>query len=169
MNKTSLTIGLIAIVVLVGAAYYAMTTKSAMTAADTNKGINTMISTEATGAPSSVVESGSSPTGAMGAETAKGDTMKPQIKEFTISGSNFSFSQTSLSVQKGDTVKITFKNEEGTHDWVVDEFKTRTKILKAGEEETIQFTADTVGTFEYYCSVGQHRQMGMKGTLTVTQ
>jgi plastocyanin len=27
--------------------------------------------------------------------------------------------------------------------------------------------ADKKGTFEYYCSVGQHRALGMKGKLVV--
>ena len=32
---------------------------------------------------------------------------------------------------------------------------------------TAEFTADKVGSFEYYCSVGSHRSMGMKGVLKV--
>src|SRR5882672_6015209 len=31
-------------------------------------------------------------------------------KEFTVTGQNFSFSPSTLTVNKGDTVKITFKN-----------------------------------------------------------
>jgi uncharacterized cupredoxin-like copper-binding protein len=31
----------------------------------------------------------------------------------------------------------------------------------------VQFVADKTGTFEFYCSVGNHRQMGMVGTLVV--
>ena len=89
------------------------------------------------------------------------------IKEFTVTGQNFSFSPTTINVNKGDKVKITFKNAEGTHDFVIDEFNTATKRLKVGEEETIEFTADKSGTFEYYCSVGTHRAMGMVGSLTV--
>jgi hypothetical protein len=37
----------------------------------------------------------------------------------------------------------------------------------AGASDVVEFTADKAGTFEYYCSVGNHRAMGMKGTLTV--
>ena len=95
------------------------------------------------------------------------NTQTPQVKEFNITGSNFKFSVTNISVKKGDVVKINFVNEEGTHDWVIDEFSTRTNILKVGESQTIQFTADKIGQFEYYCSVGTHRAMGMKGTLIV--
>lgn len=90
-----------------------------------------------------------------------------QIKEFTVVGSNFKFSVGEIRVKKGDTVKIVFKNEQGHHDWQVDEFNAATKAIEAGEQDTVQFVADKVGQFEYYCSVMQHRKMGMKGTLMV--
>jgi VCBS repeat-containing protein len=89
------------------------------------------------------------------------------VKEFTLTASNFKFSATELRVQRGNTVKLTLKNAEGRHDWNVDEFNAATQVLQAGQEETISFTADKTGSFEYYCSVGTHRQMGMKGTLVV--
>jgi len=90
-----------------------------------------------------------------------------QTREFAISASPYKFSVTEIRVKKGDTVKIVFKNEQGAHDWVVDEFNARTKVLQAGQTETIEFTADKTGTFEYYCSVMNHRQMGMVGKLIV--
>src|SRR3989344_2957339 len=37
------------------------------------------------------------------------------------------------------------------------EFTAKTK--------TVEFTVDALGEFEYYCSVGQHRQNGQVGTL----
>ena len=89
------------------------------------------------------------------------------IKTFTVEGKPYSFSLLAITVNKGDTVKITFKNMEGFHDFVIDEFNVRTKQIKAGESEEISFVADKTGAFEFYCSVGTHRQMGMKGTLTV--
>ncbi len=89
------------------------------------------------------------------------------VKSFTVNGKPFSFTPSTMTVNKGDTVKITFVNEAGTHDWVIDEFNARTKVLQGGQTETIEFVADKVGSFEYYCSVGTHRQMGMKGTLIV--
>lgn len=41
------------------------------------------------------------------------------------------------------------------------------KIIEGGQEDVIEFTPDKAGSFEYYCSVGKHREMGMKGMLTV--
>jgi plastocyanin len=97
------------------------------------------------------------------------DTMTGAVKEFTVTGSNFKFSPATMSVKKGDTVKITFINSGGMHDWVIDEFDARTSVIQDGAQETITFVADKTGSFEYYCSVGQHRANGMKGTLTVTE
>ncbi|OGK20237.1 hypothetical protein A3C23_03330 [Candidatus Roizmanbacteria bacterium RIFCSPHIGHO2_02_FULL_37_13b] len=89
------------------------------------------------------------------------------VKEFTVDGSNFKFSVTEMNVKKGDTVKVIFNNTEGMHDFVIDEFNAKTKQLKTGESEAITFVVNQTGTFEYYCSVGKHRQMGMVGKLIV--
>ena len=89
------------------------------------------------------------------------------VKSFTIVGTNFKFSTAEIRAKRGDTVRIIFQNGGGQHNWVLDEFNAQTNILQAGEEQTIQFVADKAGQFEYYCSVGQHRQMGMRGLLIV--
>lgn len=89
------------------------------------------------------------------------------VKEFAVNGKNFSFSPSTLMVKKGDIVKITFKNTGGMHDFRIDEFNAETQKLNDGAQETIQFTASKTGSFEYYCSVGTHRAMGMKGVLIV--
>lgn len=89
------------------------------------------------------------------------------VKEFTISGKNFSFTPSAIKVKKGDKVKITFQNTAGFHDFVIDEYGVATKQAQSPATEVLEFTADKIGSFEYYCSVGTHRQMGMKGTLVV--
>lgn len=89
------------------------------------------------------------------------------VKEFTVISKPFLFNQKELRVKKGDTVKITLDNQEGTHDFTLDEFNVKTKTLNAGQEETVEFVADKAGTFEFYCSIGNHRAMGMVGNLIV--
>ena len=96
-----------------------------------------------------------------------GSDTDPNIKEFTVDGSPFVFVPNSMTVNLGDTVKITFVNKMGLHDLVIDQFNVRTAQIPAGQSETVTFVADKAGTFEYYCSVGTHRQQGMVGTLTV--
>ncbi|MEK7507779.1 MAG: plastocyanin/azurin family copper-binding protein [Patescibacteria group bacterium] len=90
-------------------------------------------------------------------------------KEFTVNGQNFSFEPSTITVKKGDEVKITLTSGDMMHDLKIDELGVATKILRAGEEDSVEFIADKIGTFEYYCSVGNHRAMGMKGILTVTE
>jgi len=90
------------------------------------------------------------------------------VKEFTVTSQGMSFTPKTLSVKKGDTVKITYKNGGGTHNLTIDEFGVGTKTISGGASETIEFVADKTGDFQYYCSVGNHRAMGMWGTLTVT-
>lgn len=89
------------------------------------------------------------------------------VKEFTISGGNYYFSPNAISVNKGDTVKINFVNSGGVHNLIVDGYNVGTPTISSGQDAAFTFVADKSGSFEYYCSVGSHRQMGMKGTLTV--
>ena len=89
------------------------------------------------------------------------------VKEFTIDGSSFKFSPNILTVNKGDIVRINFVNTGGKHDLRVDGYNVGTKIIDEGQSDTLEFTADRSGEFEYYCSVGEHRQIGMVGKLVV--
>ena len=50
---------------------------------------------------------------------------------------------------------------------VVDGYNVSTKTLSEGGSDTIQFVSDKTGSFEYYCSVANHRDLGMKGVLVV--
>ncbi len=90
-----------------------------------------------------------------------------ELKEFVVEGGMFYFAPSQMQVNVGDTVRIVFKNKEGKHDFVIDEFNARTAVIDGGQEETIEFVATKAGSFEYYCSVGSHRANGMVGTLTV--
>ncbi len=51
--------------------------------------------------------------------------------------------------------------------WVVDEFDAATGKVRPGTPTSITFVADKAGTYEYYCSVGNHRAQGMAGKLIV--
>lgn len=86
---------------------------------------------------------------------------------FTLDSFNYGYSETELRVNEGDTVTINLTNSGGFHDWVVDEFGAATEKISAGDTTSVTFVADQAGTFEYYCSVGNHRAQGMVGTLIV--
>lgn len=89
------------------------------------------------------------------------------VREFVVVGSSFKLSPSTITVKKGDTVRITFKSQGPLHNFVIDEFGVATGELGEEEEEEVEFVADKAGTFEYYCSIGNHRAQGMKGKLVV--
>ena len=111
-------------------------------------------------------------TGNIVAGNAAVDSTEPDVT-FVVSASHLRFfldgvETPDLKVKQGDRVRVVFNNEEGFHDFVIDEFSgARTKQMAAGNTETIEFVADKKGTFEYYCSVGQHRDNGMYGKFIV--
>lgn len=104
-------------------------------------------------------------------ETDMNDTLVPTVT-FNLTGENYAFfldgeEAPTLEVTEGDVVEIEFMSAGGYHDWVVDEFDAATDQVSENETTSVIFTADQVGTFEYYCSVGSHRENGMVGNLTV--
>lgn len=100
------------------------------------------------------------------------EAKQDSTKTFVFTGSNFKFmmdakENPTIEVNEGDKVKIEFTSTEGFHDWVVDEFGATSKVRAGDPSTSVEFIADKKGTFEYYCSVGSHREMGMKGKLIV--
>ena len=104
-----------------------------------------------------------------GEPTVASPVSSGEVKSFEVEGKPFEFSVKEIRVKEGDRVRVTFKNTEGMHDFVVEGLDVRTKQIQAGESDTVEFVANKKGTFEYYCSVGNgyHRQQGMKGNLIV--
>ncbi|MCC2630639.1 MAG: Blue (Type 1) copper protein [Candidatus Paceibacter sp.] len=168
MNTKVLWTGIIIILVLIGVVAFASMNKSATT--DTTGG-----STLTTNASDPDGDGDIHDTTATTSETASVDlganvgVSTGTEKVFTVEGSNFKFSPTTINVKKGDVVKIVFKNTGGFHDFVLPEFNVKTKQGNGPFTEEVTFTASKTGSFEYYCSVGNHRGMGMKGTLTVSE
>ncbi len=118
------------------------------------------------------------PQNEVGQEAATSETVDTTVEEtganeatdvqtFTLDGANFKFSETEIRVKKGTKVKIVLNVKDMMHDWVVDEFNARTEQVAVGKTTSVEFVADKAGTFEYYCSVGNHRAKGMVGKLIV--
>ncbi len=97
-------------------------------------------------------------------------TSNSNVKEIVITETEYSFGPSVIQLKKGDKVRLTFKNEGGLpHNFIVDDLNLKTGMTKSGSSETLEFTADTVGEFSYYCGIGNHRDEGMEGKLIVTQ
>lgn len=89
------------------------------------------------------------------------------VKVFNVEAGFPYFKPNLITVKKGDTVRIVMNSVDMQHDFVIDELNVRMPITKSGETNTVEFVADQTGSFEFYCSVGQHRQNGQYGTLVV--
>lgn len=100
-------------------------------------------------------------------EQEKDSMMKSETKTFNITGHNFAFSSSEIRVKKGDTAKINFESTGGFHDFSVDGYNVKTQQVNPGTPTSVEFVADKAGTFEFFCSVGSHRAMGMSGKLIV--
>lgn len=72
-----------------------------------------------------------------------------------------------LTMNKGRTLAIHLINEDtkkhSNHNLNIDEFNVHTKDLGYFQSQTVTFTANKTGTFDYYCSI--HPEM--KGKLIV--
>jgi plastocyanin len=161
MSNRLIVIVAIVLVVIAGSAYFLTKNSSTTLPAATPTPTQAMMDMTETpsASPSESMQMTPEATGAM--------KESGNVKEVTVTGANFKFTPSTITVKKGDTVRVTFKSSGGFHDFVIDEYDVQTKMVDTGLSDTVEFVADKAGTFEYYCSVGNHRQMGMVGKLIV--
>jgi plastocyanin len=89
-------------------------------------------------------------------------------KEIQVIGSEYSYEPSSIGLNEGDKARLTFRNVGRLpHNLVIDKLGLATKTIGQGQSDTIEFVATSSGTFEFYCSVGNHRSLGMEGSLEV--
>lgn len=89
------------------------------------------------------------------------------VVEITVTSRGMRFTPSEIRVNEGVTVRLTYENGGGGHDWVLDEFDAATDFLRGGQSETIEFVASEAGEYEFYCSVPGHRRAGMFGAFIV--
>lgn len=98
--------------------------------------------------------------------TTEDSTMaKSQI--ISVEGGGFYFKPNQIKVKKGEKVTLEFKSIGQQHNFVIDELNVKTPLTASGTTSKVEFTPQSAGTFNFYCSVGNHRAMGMEGTLVV--
>lgn len=79
------------------------------------------------------------------------------VKEFTVHARSSGYDIQEIKVKKGDTVKITLKNEQGMHSLKI---KGYNKEVRGGK--TITFVADKAGEFDFSCNIScgkNHKNM----------
>ena len=110
------------------------------------------------------------------AEPPKEGQMDSKIKEFTVLAKQFQFDITDsdgstvvnkITVNKGDTVKLSITSQDVPHGFSLNEFGIN-KVVNTGDTVVVEFVADKSGTFNFFCSVVCGAGHGdMKGTLVV--
>lgn len=89
------------------------------------------------------------------------------VKEFTITAKNWEFSPATITVNKGDKVRLKITSTDGVHSFILAEYGLNTK-LEIGQVQVVEFTADKAGSFSFRCGVPcGSGHMEMKGTLIV--
>ena len=142
-------VGLVAVIIIAGLiGYFAVnSSKDSVEETETEQIVET-----------TPVEAGSmntSITPATEATQSATDNMQAQVIE--VDGTNFKFAPSTITVKQGKPVTIKFNNMEGFHDFVVDALDISTKQIQAGDSQSVTFTPTKKGSFEYYCSIGNHR------------
>ena len=91
-----------------------------------------------------------------------------EVREIEVSGDEYAYTPSSISVKKGEKVRITFTNNGNLpHNLVIDELALSTKTIVSGKSDMIEFTAEGDADLEFYCSIGNHRNLGMQGELKI--
>jgi cytochrome c oxidase subunit 2 len=89
------------------------------------------------------------------------------VTTIDVIASRFKFEPATVSVAKGNRVRLRLRSADRTHAFAIKELRVKAVIPKMGEA-TVEFVADRGGRFEFtcaeYCGTG-HR--AMKGTLVV--
>jgi heme/copper-type cytochrome/quinol oxidase subunit 2 len=91
----------------------------------------------------------------------------PSRREITITATNFAFKPDHVEAMQDDLVRITIRSTDVAHSFNIDEYRIA-KRVPAGGSVVVEFRADRVGTFPFYCSISSepgHEQM--RGQLVV--
>jgi cytochrome c oxidase subunit 2 len=94
--------------------------------------------------------------GQTGAETEPASTDNKEssdvFKEFSIEAKQFEFNPNTVTVNKGDKVKLTLTSIDVTHGFAIDEYGISIRLMPQ-QPEVVEFTADKTGEFVFYCNV----------------
>ncbi len=90
-----------------------------------------------------------------------------EVRTIAIEAGSFYYKPAEIKVKKGEKIKIVMTSKDMMHDFMIDELNVKLPVTKSGETNSVEFTPTKTGTFEYYCSVGEHRKNGQIGTIIV--
>src|ERR1044071_8290288 len=77
---------------------------------------------------------------------------QPQAREIKILARKFEFQPSTITVRKGEAVKLAVTSEDVDHGIAIEAFGIDQQV-KAKQTRVIEFTPDREGKFEFSCSV----------------
>lgn len=90
------------------------------------------------------------------------------VQEVNVSGNEFAFNPSTITIKNGQLAQITFTNTgKFPHDFSIPDLDVKTKIIQPGESDSVQFTPNNTGSFQFDCTVTGHADKGMTGMLIV--
>ena len=100
-------------------------------------------------------------------EAAPAEDAEPAVNEISVTARRFEFEPSTITVSKGDNVKLLITSVDVTHGINIPAFGVNAQ-LNAGQTTEVEFIADQEGTFPFACSVVcGSGHTGMTGTLIV--
>jgi cytochrome c oxidase subunit II len=91
----------------------------------------------------------------------------PSRRDINISARDYKFTPGRVEVTQDDLVKLTVRSEDVAYGFTIDHYRV-SKRIPAGGSVTLEFRADTAGTYTYYSNMTSDPRHGsMKGDLVV--
>ena len=89
------------------------------------------------------------------------------MREITITAARYTFTPARIEVDKGDIVRLTVIAQDIPYGFTIDEYRIA-KRVSPGRNITVEFVADCVGRFEFYCGMtADKRCREMRGEFIV--
>jgi uncharacterized cupredoxin-like copper-binding protein len=94
------------------------------------------------------------------------------LQTIQVSENEFSISPASIELPRAGTYEFAVTNDgQISHALNIEESGGGNEVesgeIGPGEKKTVRFTFSGDGSFEMYCPIGNHKDQGMEGTITV--
>ncbi|OGG04892.1 hypothetical protein A2Z33_06350 [Candidatus Gottesmanbacteria bacterium RBG_16_52_11] len=164
ISMPAVVLGVVAVIALIGLGImFTRGTSPAVNPQDDNA----IMVREGEPSPAVTTTDGSDRSGAAVNPTGTDTMTEEQGVNVEVEAGSFYYKPNVIRAKIGVPVTIVLTAADAMHDFNIDELDVSIPVTKSGSSSTVTFTPDRTGEFEYYCSVGQHRQNGQVGKLIV--
>lgn len=85
-------------------------------------------------------------------QTSVEQNQEPVLREITMVARQWSFEPGTITVNQGDTVKLTINSVDVDHGFALPDFGVNER-LSPGQTTNLEFVADKKGSFRFFCNV----------------